>query len=186
MSIASKRSSGVVVFVIEGNTDSGSKGNHENSGIQLPFKARFQQTKECAKDFPNVLVLPGGSHIISRDDFPSQWSTIERGRTHSYALLNAKLLCQIILPKLGIKTLFAGDEPRDEMAEMYLNALRQQSKENAITLKVVERKRYGDKYISSALVREAISNNDWKAVQALVPSFVYDNLNESYCGEPRF
>lgn len=176
MSLASKRSKGVIVFVIEGKTDSGSKGNHESSCIQIPFETRFQQTKECAKDFSNVLVLPAGPYIISRDDFPSEWSTVEKGRIHSYSIFSSKLLCQMILPQLGIKTIFAGDEPRDEMAEMTLNALRQQSKENGITLKIAERKRIGDKYISSALVREAVSNKDWKAVQATTPCVVYDYL----------
>lgn len=69
MEIASKRSRGVVVFVIEGKTDSGSLGNHENSNIEIPFKDRFLQTQMCAQGIPNVLVLPGGSYIIRKGRF---------------------------------------------------------------------------------------------------------------------
>ena len=49
---------------------------------------------------------------------------------------------------------FAGDEPRDEMSEIHLNTLRQMCAQSNIVLKVAERKRIGDKYISSSLVRQ--------------------------------
>lgn len=182
MEIASKRSRGVVVFVIEGKTDSGSLGNHENSNIEIPFKDRLEQTQMCAHGIPNVLVLPGGPYTIGRDDFPSQWSTVERSRAHSYAILNSKLLCQVILPGLGITNMFAGDEPRDEMSEMHLNALRQQCRDRGIGLKVAERKRLGDRYISSAMVRGAAANGDWDTVSATVQPFVYEYLSGSYRG----
>ncbi len=181
--LASKRNKGVVVFVIQGKTSSGSKGNHENTGIEIPFELRLGDVQECAKAFHNVLVLPGGPYIISRDDFPSQWSTEKwstekKGRSHSYAILNAKLLCQVILPELGIKTFYVGDEPRDEMEEMHLNEIRLQCKNNNINLKVAERKRIRDKYISSSMVREFIACNDWKAIKETVPPHVYERLSQ--------
>lgn len=188
MEIASKMSRGVVVFVLEGKTDAGSHGNHETSSIEIPFKDRLALSKECAKGLPSVLVLPGGPYIIGRGDFPSTWSTQERGKAHSYAILNSKLLCRIILPGLGIKAMFAGDEPRDEMSEMHLNALRQECRDNGIGLRVAERKRLGDRYISSAMVRDAVSCGDWATVQAAVQPFVYDylrGLNASCCEGPR-
>ncbi len=182
LEIASKRSHGVVVFVIEGKTDSGSLGNHETSNIEIPFKDRLEQTNMCANGLSNVLVLPGGPYIIGRDDFPPQWSTVERSRAHSYAVLNSKLLCQMILPGLGIKSMFAGDEPRDEMSEMHLNALRQQCRDKGIGLRVAERKRLGDRYISSAMVRCAVSDKDWDTVRAAVQPFVYEYLSGSCRG----
>lgn len=178
--LASKRNNSVVVFVIQGKTSSGSKGNHENTGIEIPFEKRLKDVEECAKEFHNVLVLPGGPYIISRDDFPSQWSTKEKGKSHSYAILNAKLLCQVILPGLGIKTFYVGDEPRDEMEEMHLNELRAQCKKCNISLKVAERKRIRDKYISSAMVREAIACKDWGTVKETVPPHVYERLLQTF------
>lgn len=177
---ASKRSLGVVVFVIEGKTDSGSLGNHETSNMEIPFKDRLEQAGVCVHGLSNVMVLPGGPYIIGRNDFPLQWSTVERSRAHSYAILNSKLLCQVMLPGLGIKSMFAGDEPRDEMSEMHLNALRQQCRDWGIGLKVAERKRLGDRYISSAMVRSAVANGDWDTVRASVQPFVYEYLEGAF------
>lgn len=176
MELASKRNRSVVVFVIQGKTSSGSKGNHENTGLEIPFEVRLKDVEDCARDFHNVLVLPGGPYIISRDDFPSQWSIKEKSKSHSYAILNAKLLCQVILPELGIKTFYVGDEPRDELEEMHLNELRAQCKICNINLKVAERKRFRDKYISSAMAREAIFCKDWKTVKQIVPVRIYERL----------
>lgn len=176
MEIASRRSKGVVVFVMEGKTDDGSRGNHEDTDIEIPFEDRLFHTGESAKGFGNVMVLPGGPYIIGRNDFPAGWSTKERGRAHSYAILNSKLLCRIVLPGLGINAMYVGDEPRDEMSEMHLNALRQECRDNGIGLRVAERKRLGDRYISSAMVREAVSKGDWGTVEACVQPLVYDYL----------
>ena len=176
LSLASKRCSAVVVFVIEGKPDSGCRGNHESAEIELPFEDRLSLVQKGAKKYENVLVLPAGPFLIGRNSFPKDWSTEEKGRAHLYAQLDAQLFFQEIAPSLGIKTRFVGDEPRDEMSEMHLNALRQESKIAKIPLKVAERKRLGDKYISSSLVREALFQGDLETVKNAVPSFVYEYL----------
>lgn len=176
LSLASKLSSAVIVFVIEGKPDSGCRGNHENTEIEIPFKDRIELVKEGAKKYPNVLVLPAGPVIVGRNSFPKDWSTEEKGKAHLYALLDSQLFFQEIAPKLNIKTRFVGDEPRDELSEMHLNALRQESKLAKIPLRVAERKRLGSKYISSSMVREAIFQGNWETVKNTVPSFVYEYL----------
>lgn len=176
LSLASKRSSAVVVFVIEGKPDSGCRGNHETVEIEIPFEDRIKLVKEGAKKYPNILVLPAGPFLIGRNSFPQDWSTEEKGRMHLYALLDSQLFFQEIAPKLNIKTRFVGDEPRDEMSEMHLSALRQESKNSKIQLKVAERKRIGDKYISSSMIREALAQDNWETIKNTVPSFVYEYL----------
>ncbi len=176
LSLASKRSSAVVVFVIEGKPDSGCRGNHENTKIEIPFEDRIKLVIDGAKKYPNILVLPAGPALVGRNSFPQDWSTEEKGRAHLYALLDSQLFFQEIAPKLSIKTRYVGDEPRDELSEMHLNALRQESKFAKIPLRVAERKRLGDKYISSSMVREAISQGAWETVKNTVPDFVYEYL----------
>ena len=178
ISLASKRSSAVVVFVIEGKPDSGCKGNHESTTIEIPFEDRLKLVQQEAENYPNVLVLPAGPFLIGRNSFPQSWSLEEKGKAHLYALLDAKLFFQVIAPELGIKTRYVGDEPRDEMSEMHLNALRQESKNAKIPLRVAERKRLGDKYISSSMVREALFQGDWETVRATVSTCVFDYLKK--------
>ena len=183
LSLASKRSSAVVVFVIEGKPESGCRGNHESTIIELPFEDRIKLVKQGAEKYPNILVLPAGPFLIGRNSFPESWSqdwkAEEKGKAHLFALLDAKLFFQVIAPELGIKTRFVGDEPRDEMSEMHLNAMRQESKLAKIPLRVAERKRLGDKYISSSMVREALFQGDWETIKATVSDFVYEYL-QSY------
>lgn len=173
--IASKRSSAVIVFVIQGKPESGGKGNHENTGIEYPFEKRLLMAQESLKDLQNVLVLPSGPYIISRDDFPKDYLREEMANATAHAALDSMVFTKVCTD-LGIKLAFAGDEPRDELSEIHLNALRSECAKSSIVLRVAERKRLGDRYISSALVRQAISDGDKETVKALVPPCIFDIL----------
>lgn len=173
--IASGRSQAVVVFVIQGRTESGSRGNHEKTGIEIPFEDRLGLVKQCTQDLGNVLVLPSGQYLISRDDYPASYLKEKLGNVPAHAMLNSLTLC-LTARAIGAGTIFAGDEPRDEMSEIHLNALRQRCRENSITIKVAERKRLGDRYISSAMVREALSRGRCDELPLLVPNQVQQYL----------
>ncbi len=174
--IASRRCSTLLVLVIQGRPESGGKGNHENTGLQYPFSTRLEMVKRCLLDIPNIIVLPSGPYIISRSDFPVGFLSETMGPAPAHAILNSMVLCHVCR-SLGIKLAFFGDEPRDELSEIHLNALRQACQENSITLKVAERKRVGEKYISSSLARQAISEKDANALRDLVPESVYPLLD---------
>ena len=62
--LASKRSSGLLVLVIQGNPESGGKGNHENTGLQYPFEKRLAMAKCGLSDIPNVTILPSGPYMF--------------------------------------------------------------------------------------------------------------------------
>ena len=66
------------------------------------------------------------------------------------------------------------------MSEIHLNTLRQMCAQSNIVLKVAERKRIGDKYISSSLVRKAISAGDRETVEKLVPPQVLPYISGSF------
>ena len=176
--IASKRSDRVLVFVIQGKPESGGKGNHENTGIELPFEERLQLTRQCLSDLDNVTVLPSGPYITSRDDYPKGYLSEFIGSAPAHAELDSMVFCHVC-KALGIGMAFAGDEPRDELSEIHLNALRRHCAAQGITLKVAERKRLGDRYISSSLVRDALHRNDMETVRELVPPVVYEHLSRS-------
>lgn len=174
--IASRRCERVLLFVIQGKTDSGSHGNHEERVIELPFETRFSMTKDALSDLKNVLVLPSGPYLIGRDDFPAGYLSGSLGAAHAHGFLDGKVFCHIC-NALGIKSAFAGDEPRDEMSEIHLNTLRQTCAQSGIVLKVAERKRIGDKYISSSMVRKALISGDRETVEKLVPPQVLPYLS---------
>ena len=176
--IASKRSSRVIIFVIQGTPESGSRGNHESTGIELPPQDRLELTRRCLADLENVTVLPSGPYLISRNDFPKGYLTEYLGSAPAHAVLDGMVFCHVC-DSLGIKAAFAGDEPRDELSEIHLNALRQECRKHAITLKVAERKRLGDHYVSSAMVREALAENRTEDIRELVPEAVSEYLSAS-------
>ena len=169
--IASRRSRRVILFVIQGKTDSGSHGNHEETLIEFPFEERFAMTKATMSDLENVLVIPSGPYLIGRDDYPAGYLSGSLGAAHAHGFLDGMVFCHIC-NALGIKNAYAGDEPRDEMSEIHLNTLRQICSQSGIVLKVAERKRIGDKYISSSLVRKALASGDMETVGNLVPAEV--------------
>ena len=177
--VASRRSRRVLLFVIQGKTDSGSHGNHEEEVIEFPFEDRFAMTKAALSDLENVLVLPSGPYLIGRDDYPAGYLSGNLGAAHAHGFLDGMVFCHIC-NSLGIRLAFAGDEPRDEMSEIHLNTMRQMCAQSNIVLKVAERKRIGDKYISSSLVRKAISAGDRETVEKLVPPQVLPYLTASF------
>ncbi len=173
--IASRRSSCVLVMVIQGKPESGGKGNHENTGIVFPFPERLEMTGKCLSDMDNVTVIPSGPYVISRDDFPDGFLADRMGKVPAHAVLDSMVICHICRA-LGIKKIFAGDEPRDEMSEIHLNALRTACADAGIMLRVAERKRLGEKYISSSLVRQDIADGKTDEVRQLVPAGVLEYL----------
>lgn len=173
--IASGRSSRVLVLVIQGRPESGGRGNHENTGIVFPFRKRLEMTQRCLSALGNVTVLPSGPFVISRDDFPAGFLSEMMGGVPAHAALDSEVICHICRA-LGIRKVFAGDEPRDEMSEIHLNALRAACSEAGIALRVAERKRLGEKYISSSLVRQDIADQKMDEVRLLVPDTVLEYL----------
>ena len=174
--IASRRSARVLLFVIQGKTDSGSHGNHEDKVIEFPFETRFAMTKDALSDLGNVLIMPSGPYLIGRDDFPAGYLSGSLGAAHAHGFLDGMTFCHIC-NALGIRLAFAGDEPRDEMSEIHLNTLRQTCAQSGIVLKVAERKRIGDKYISSSMVRKALAAGEMETVEKLVPPQVLPYLS---------
>ncbi|MBO6048311.1 MAG: hypothetical protein J6P33_00835, partial [Spirochaetales bacterium] len=83
-----------------------------------------------------------------------------------------------ICHSLGIRTIYSGDEPRDELSEIHLNALRQECRNGNIILKVAERKRIGERYITSALARQAIADKNLDELKATVGDSTLSYLKE--------
>ncbi len=177
--IASKRSRKVIVFVIQGKPESGGRGNHENTGLEFPFDDRIELVKKGLLDLENVVVLPSGPYLISRDDFPKGFLSESLGAVPAHAKLDSMVFCHVC-KALGIQSAFAGDEPRDELSEIHLNALRQACRDSGIALRVAERKRLGDKYISSSMIRDALSKGRKEEVAQLAPPHVLEYLNQRF------
>ena len=175
--LASSRSTEVLVFVIQGRPESGAKGNHENTGIEFPFENRLKMVKDGLSDLRNFTVLPSGPYLISRSDFPKSFLSQDLGSVPAHAVLDSMVLCHICR-SLGIKTVYAGDEPRDELSEIHLNALRQECRNNNILLKVAERKRVGEKYITSSLARQAIADKNIEDLKETVAEPTLSYLKE--------
>ena len=173
--IASRRSRRLLVLVIQGKTDSGSHGNHEDNVMEFSFKDRLAMTEKALSDLQNVIVMPSGPYLIGRDDFPKGYLSETLGAASAHAYLNCMAFCHICRA-LGIRSAYAGDEPRDEMSEIHLNTLRQLCAQNEIVLKVAERKRIDDKYISSSMVRKALATGDMETAEKLVPASVLPYL----------
>ncbi len=169
VSIARSRSRHTLVLVIQGRPESGGRGNHETTGIVFPPEERLRMTRKGLSDMDGVTVLPSGPYIVSRDDFPSSFLSEEMGRVPAHAALDSMVLCHVC-KALGIRSVYAGDEPRDEMSEIHLNALRSACASSGISLKVAERKRLGERYISSSMVRQDIADGNMEEAVLLAPS----------------
>jgi len=175
--LAASRSAKVLVFVIQNRPEAGAKGNHENTGIEFSFLDRMRMVKEGLSDIGNVIILPSGPYLISRSDYPEGFLSEDLGPAPAHAILDSMVFCHVC-NALGIKTAFAGDEPRDELSEIHLNALRQECRKNNINLRVAERKRLGERYLTSSLARQAIADKDLDELKEIVPQTTLSYLKE--------
>ena len=114
-------------------------------------------------------------HDVSQALWVYQVEHLRYADAPAHGFLDGMVFCHIC-NALGIRSAYAGDEPRDEMSEIHLNTLRQICAQSGIVLKVAERKRIGDKYISSSMVRKAIAAGDMETVGNLVPAEVLPYL----------
>lgn len=141
----------------------------------FPFAVRLRLVKEGLADLNNVLVLPAGKYIISSATFPGYF-TKGQATVEAQTQLDATIFARYIAPALGVTKRYVGDEPYCETTNAYNQALANILPQYGITLEVMPRFASSGEAISASRVRELIRQDDWSAIQQLVPETTYRYL----------
>lgn len=141
----------------------------EEDRSAFPYEVRLELIKAGTAGFSNVHVLPGGSYIISSATFPTYFLKKEDEALDAYTELDAMIFGKYIAPAFQIKKRYVGEEPRDPVTACYNEVLAQILPTMGIEVVCIPRKKLGNEPISASVVRQKIRDQDFEAVERLVP-----------------
>lgn len=153
---ASSKVDQLIIFVVE-----------EDKSF-FTFEQRFEMVKRGVEDISNVIVVPSGRYIISKETF-AQYFEKENAIEVDDMDYDIYVFGDIVAKKLGISTRFLGKEPTDIVTNKYNERMVEILPSFEIDVEIIERKTDGEVAISGSRVRENFKNNDWEEVSKLCP-----------------
>lgn len=153
----------------------------------IPFKTRFELIKRGTAHLKNVILHEAGEYMISKSTFPSYFFMDEKSAVSAHARLDLEIFVKHIVPVLGIKKRYVGEEPYCEVTRTYVETMKEVLEQNGIACEVVVRKETDGSSIGEALeggntpvpisasmVRQFIRENRLEAIKDIVPPTTYD------------
>lgn len=146
---------------------------------------RLNMIKAGIAEFKNVTVHAGSDYIISRATFPSYFLKDEGVINYCHTAVDLQLFRQYIGPALGITHRYVGTEPICKVTRFYNQQMHQWLSTPTIdapkvTLVEIPRCEEGESPISASWVRKLLFNNDWDAIEQIVPATTYAYLKDLF------
>ena len=138
---------------------------------QSEFSAhdRMEMVRRGTAHLQNVTVLPTGPYLISSATFPTYFLKDREAATEVQCKLDIAIFARHFAPYFGITTRFVGTEPLSPMTNRYNEALKAHLPTAGIEVVEVPRLESGGAPISASRVRTLLKENDWAALEPLLP-----------------
>ena len=153
---ASSKVDQLIIFVVE-----------EDKSF-FTFEQRFEMVKRGVEDISNVIVVPSGRYIISKETF-AQYFDKENAIEVDDMDYDIYVFGDVVASRLGITTRFLGNEPTDIVTNRYNERMQEILPSFGIDVEIIERKTDGAEVISGSRVRENFNNDNWEEVRKLCP-----------------
>lgn len=150
----------------------------EEDKSRFPFKDRLQLVREGTEDIGNVMVLSGGSFVISSLTFPEYFQKEKEKDIKIDPSLDIEVFASYIAPALEIQIRFAGEEPLDPVTRQYNDTMARLLPKFGIEFMEIKRKKSGEQVISASRVRKLMDENRYEEIKELVPETTYSYLLE--------
>lgn len=138
----------------------------------FPTAIRKQLVIEGTRHIKNIVYHDCGPYLISSTVFPSYFQKSEDTAIMSQALLDTAMFSRIA-HALSITHRYVGDEPLSHVTAMY-NSVMENHLAAGLTLHTLPRLTdEAGNPISASSVRQALSNDNWTTVRAMVPPTTY-------------
>ncbi len=162
---ASNKVDKLIVFVVEEDKS------------YYPFAQRLEMVKQGVEDIENVIVVPSGRYIISKETF-AQYFEKEDAIDVEDMDYDIYLFGDVVAKNLGISKRFVGDEPTDMVTAKYNERMKEILPEFGVDVEIIERKQIDGDVISATKVREAYKLEDWKTIARLCPESTVEWLKK--------
>lgn len=140
----------------------------------IPFEVRYELIKKGTEHLTNVIIHKAGPYIISSATFPSYFVKDDIAAVEVHARLDLEVFKTYIVPALGIKNRYVGEEPYCEVTKTYNNIMKNCLEAEGIQCNIVPRLKSYNKPISASRVRELIRNNNIEGIKDIVPKSTYE------------
>lgn len=160
---ASEENDSVVLFVVK-----------EDLSV-FPYEHRFEMVRKGVREFTNVFVVDGGKYMISSATFPTYFTHGDEA-VRAQTQLDIKIFAKYISRAAEIDRRYVGEEPYCEVTRAYNKAMGEILPEIGVELRVIDRAELDGEFISASKVRQAIKEDDWDRVRALVPETTYETV----------
>lgn len=139
----------------------------------VPFAVRRQLVEAGIRDIPNVILHESGPYIISSATFPSYFLRDADAVIDGHARLDLAVFSHIARA-LDIGVRFVGEEPTSHVTGQYNAIMARCLPEMGIECRILPRLRAGDRVISASTVRQALRQDDWPTLEAMLPPTTLD------------
>ena len=140
------------------------------------FADRLQMVKRGTADLENVIVLPTGPYLISSATFPTYFLKENAPVDTIQCQLDCQVFAEHYAPYFGIKTRCVGTEPNCRVTASYNETMKQILPQMGIEVIEIPRKTLEEIPISASRVRQLMKEENWRALQKLVPATTYEYL----------
>ena len=144
---------------------------------QFSAKDRMEMVKLGTADLANVTVLPTGPYLISNATFPTYFLKEGADVSAIHCALDVELFLKYFVPRFGITRRYVGTEPLSPVTEAYNRILLSRLPEAGIDVRQLPRLEQGGGPISASRVRKLLAENDWTALEPLLPRTTLEYLS---------
>lgn len=155
----------LIIFVVE-----------EDKSI-FSFAERIAMVKKGVADFDNVIVVPSGPFISSQITIPEYFNNkqmTENAAEHDEQ--DAVVFAEKIALPLGIRYRFFGEEPLDEVTNLYNYSMKKVLPQYGIEAVVIPRKTCSGNVISASTVRRFLIEGRLSELNLLLPETTMEVL----------
>lgn len=152
----------------------------EEDSFLVPFEERLKLIKEGTKDIENVMIIPSGDFICSRNNFPEIYSQIWDARVLVNAEYDANVFVDYIAEPLHITHRFAGEEPKGKIKRIYHETMRKVLPQKGISFVEVPRVTIDGEIVSTSMVHEYLQCGEYNKAFKLVPESTKQYLMKQF------
>lgn len=142
----------------------------------FPASIRLQLAKQGTAHLRNVMIHESQNYLVSGATFPSYFIKKNNEVTKIHTQLDLKIFSNYIVPALGIKRRYVGEEPLCPMTSQYNHTMKALLPVAGVEVKEIGRKRGAGDYISASRVRRLLGQGMLEEVKGLVPETTYAYL----------
>lgn len=147
----------LIIFVVE-----------EDASL-FSFEERYRMVFDGTKDLENVMVVPSGEFILSRNTFEEYFTKVETELIVLNAEYDINIFADYIAEPLHITHRFAGEEPIDQITKIYNETMKKILPQKGITFVEIPRIRVKEKVISASAVREYFKRGEYSKASEMLP-----------------